>query len=35
MQTPLTPGLTRRDQYALQTRRDLLQSAAVCFSTQP
>ena len=34
MQTPLTPGLTRRDQYALQTRRDLLQSAAVCFSTQ-
>lgn len=34
MQTPLTPGLTRRDQYALQTRRDLLQAAAACFSTQ-
>lgn len=34
MQTPLTPGLTRRDQYAMQTRRDLLQAAAVCFSTQ-
>lgn len=34
MQTPLTPGLTRRDQYALQTRRELLQAAAACFSTQ-
>ena len=34
MQTPLTPGLPRRDQYALQTRRELLQAAAACFSTQ-
>lgn len=27
-------GLTRRDRYALQTRRDLLEAAVACFSTR-
>jgi AcrR family transcriptional regulator len=34
MRAPTQPGLTRRDRYALQTRHDLLQAAAVCFGTQ-
>lgn len=33
MRAPTT-RLTRRDQYALQTRRDLLRAAAVCFGAQ-
>ena len=31
---PDRAGLTRRDRYALQTRRDLLDAALACFSTQ-